>query len=205
MNRLFVLAASFAFALPASAATGFFDGLYFVTSLNGGGNVYNQVVTGVTPGPGAQQGHNLTSDGFNPTLGSLGTTYSTSDVLTVKGFEYKTYENESSDVTHGNLFWAVYEQGGSPGAFAQFTDNSNSSSGNYTWTVLSGTTSMLDGLAPGDYTLELYTESYTNGVDTAGNIFGFSSNPTVNFTVVPEPSIALLGGLGLLGLLRRRR
>jgi hypothetical protein len=29
--------------------------------------------------------------------------------------------------------------------------------------------------------------------------------PTLNFTVVPEPSTALLGGLGLLALLRRRR
>ncbi|MFN4806600.1 MAG: PEP-CTERM sorting domain-containing protein, partial [Akkermansiaceae bacterium] len=29
--------------------------------------------------------------------------------------------------------------------------------------------------------------------------------PTLNFTAVPEPSAALLGGLGFLALLRRRR
>ena len=59
--------------------------------------------------------------------------------------------------------------------------------------------------ATGNYTIELYTESYTNGNNTAGNIFGFSSNPTANFTVVPEPASAALGLLSMSLLLRRRR
>ena len=56
---------------------------------------------------------------------------------------------------------------------------------------------------------EIYTESYTNGVNTAGNIFGFTSgsNPTATFTVVPEPATwaLLAGGLATLMVFRRRR
>lgn len=47
----------------------------------------------------------------------------------------------------------------------------------------------------------LLLEGYDNGND-ATNFFGVIDNVVVT---VPEPSIALLGGLGLLGLLRRRR
>lgn len=34
---------------------------------------------------------------------------------------------------------------------------------------------------------------------------GFAPTLTIDYSVVPEPSVALLGGLGLLGFLRRRR
>lgn len=34
---------------------------------------------------------------------------------------------------------------------------------------------------------------------------GFSNANNINFVVVPEPSVALLGALGVLGLIRRRR
>ena len=44
-------------------------------------------------------------------------------------------------------------------------------------------------------------DAYTSEFATVG------SRPllTVEFTPIPEPSVALLGGLGLLGLMRRRR
>lgn len=53
----------------------------------------------------------------------------------------------------------------------------------------------------------MYTGALTPG--EISSIHGFGSTPTLNqlgsVVVIPEPSVALLGGLGLLGLLRRRR
>lgn len=185
-----------------NAATGFSNGrLYFVTSLNAGTIVYNQVMTGSTPGSGAETGHDLSSDTINPQFLSFGTVNLT-DVLTVKGFEYKTYENNSSDVTAGNLFYRVYTTGSPSGSFTRIQDTDNNDD---TWTVTNGTANLLSGLSVGNYTVEIYTESYTNGNNTAGNIFGFSSNPTATFTVVPEPTSAVLGLLGCALFLRRRR
>jgi hypothetical protein len=187
------------------AATGFNNGrLYFVTSLNGGLNVYNQVRSGTTPGTGAQTGHDPSNDGVNPAFSNFGT-LSVSDTLVVKGFEYRTYENDFSDVTHGNLFYRVFLTGSPTGAFTQITDSLNNDD---TWTRTDGTVNILSGLANGNYTIQLYTESYTNGVNTAGNIFGFTAgagNPTATFSVIPEPSAAALGLLGTTILLRRRR
>ena len=186
----------------SSAATGFNNGkLYFITSLNGGGNVFNQVRTGSTPGSGAQTGHDLSNDLTNPQFASFGT-LNLADVLLVKGFEYKTYENSGSDVTHGNLYYRVYTTGSPSGGFTQIQDSNNNDD---TWTRTNGTANLLNGLSPGNYTIEIYTESYTNGNNTAGNIFGFSSNPTATFTLIPEPASALLGLLGTGLLLRRRR
>jgi MYXO-CTERM domain-containing protein len=189
-------------------ATGFFGGLYFVTSLNGGPNVFNQITSGTTPGAGAATGHSLTSDGFNPQFGSFGT-FNLSDSLALKGFEYKTFNDNGSNVTFANLFYRIY-QGSPSGAFQQVQTNTPISNvgNNKTWQVTNGTTNLLNGLTPGNYTVQIYTESYTNAVNTAGNIFGFTAgagNPTATFTVVPEPSAALLGGLGALALMRRRR
>lgn len=191
--------------IASSAATGFNNGrLYFVTSLNGGSNIFNQITSGTTPGTGAETGHNLSPDFVNPVFSSFGT-LSLADTLVVKGFEYRTYENNSSDVTHGNLFYRVFPTGSPSGGFTQITDSLNNDD---LWTRTDGTANLLSGLSPGNYTIQLYTESYTNAVNSSGNIFGFTAgagNPTASFTLVPEPSAALLGSLGLMGLLRRRR
>jgi MYXO-CTERM domain-containing protein len=192
-------------ATSSMAATGFNNGrLYFITSFNGGSNIYNQVTSGTTPGAGAETGHNLSPDGVNPIFSSFGV-LTLGNTLVVKGFEYRTYENNFSDVTHGNLFYRVFPTGSPSGGFTQITDSLNNDD---LWTRTDGTANLLSGLTPGNYTIQIYTESYTNAVNSAGNIFGFTAgagNPTATFTLVPEPSAALLGGLGLLGLLRRRR
>jgi hypothetical protein len=189
-------------------ATGFFGNLYVITTLNAGGTVYNQVTSGTTPGVGAATGHSLSPDGVNPAFGSFGTLDLT-DVLSLKGFEYKTFNDNFSNVTHGNLFFRIYPTGSPSGTFAQVQTNSpvSVSGNNKTWSVTTGTTNLLSGLTPGNYTMQIYTESYTNAVNTAGNIFGFTAgnNPTATFTVIPEPTSAVLGLLGTVMLLRRRR
>lgn len=67
-----------------------------------------------------------------------------------------------------------------------------SQAGNTTWTFSSS--SVVSIQANGEP---------TGGLDTQGNKFTTANN--FDFYVVPEPSVALLGALGVLGLLRRRR
>lgn len=207
-TKSIVLLALFGGASLASAATGFFGNFYFVTSLNGGANVFNQITTGTTPGTGAATPHSLTPDGVNPQFGSFGTV-NIADVLSLKGFEYKTFNDNGSNVTHANLDYRIYPTGSPSGAYIFVQTNTPISNvgNNKTWQVTNGTTNLLAGLTPGNYTIEIYTESFTNGTNTAGNIFGFTSggNPTANFTVIPEPASAVLGLIGSVLLLRRRR
>jgi hypothetical protein len=197
-----------ALTTASQAATGFFSYLYVVTNLNGAGNVFNQVRTGSTPGTGAASGYDLTSDGVNPQFLNFGSLSSSSN-LTIKGFEYKTFNDNSSSVTFANLYYRIYPTGSPTGSFTQIQTNSpiSASGNNKTWQVTNGSANLLSGLSNGNYTMEIYTESYTNGVNTAGNIFGFSSNPTATFTVVPEPTtwVLLAGGLTTLMVYRRRR
>jgi hypothetical protein len=197
-----------ALTTASQAATGFFSYLYVVTNLNGAGNVFNQVRTGSTPGTGAASGYDLTSDGVNPQFLNFGSLSSSSN-LTIKGFEYKTFNDNSSSVTFANLYYRIYPTGSPTGSFTQIQTNSpiSASGNNKTWQVTNGSANLLNGLSNGNYTMEIYTESYTNGVNTAGNIFGFSANPTATFTVVPEPTtwVLLAGGLTTLMVYRRRR
>ena len=199
-----------ALTTAAQAATGFFSYLYVVTNLDGAGNVFNQVRTGTTPGTGAATGYNLAADGVNPQFLSFGSLSSSSN-LTIKGFEYKTFNDNSSSVTFANLYYRIFPTGSPTGSFTQIQTNTpiSASGNNKTWQVTNGSTNLLSGLSNGNYTMEIYTESYTNAVNTAGNIFGFASgtNPTATFTVVPEPETwaLLAGSLTILVIFRRRR
>jgi len=208
MKKVLLILLVASLAPITQAATGFFDGLYVITSLNGGSNIFHQAITGTTPGFGAASGHNLSSDLINPTFSSFGT-FDTSDTFTLKGFEYKTFNDNGSNVTHANLYYRVFPTGSPSGGFSNIqTSSPTSVSGNNkTWQVLSGTTNLLSFLLEDSDTIEIYTESYTNGVNTAGNIFGFQSgqNPTATFSVIPEPSRVLLLGAGMIGLTLRRR
>lgn len=49
------------------------------------------------------------------------------------------------------------------------------------------------------------TFSNSTGFAVASGDASFTDANTLNLVAIPEPSIALLGGLGLIGLLRRRR
>lgn len=86
-------------------------------------------------------------------------------------------------------------------------------SASFTWTPTSDTT--------GDFSVLLDSPSFTNAAMTVTNYtfdteevyFGFGTgdapvrfdNISITGTAIPEPSVALLGGLGLLALMRRRR
>lgn len=136
------------------------------------------------------------------------------------GGQGKSFKNGGSDVTAMALYYRVW-QGSPGGAFTAFNyafqiDNHGGTSGNQQWgSDVAGangsaffTSNLLNGLSAGDYSLEVYSQISTNGL-------GGATNPTVNnnggnnfiasFSVVPEPSRALLGIMGLVLLINRRR
>lgn len=134
------------------------------------------------------------------------------------GGQGKSYKNGSSDVTGMALYYRVW-QGSAGGAFTplNYAFQSNLvTPGDQQWgSDVAGangtaffTGNLLTGLSAGSYSLEVYSQISTNGQDGA-------SNPTVNnnggnnfiatFSVVPEPSRALLLILGLSLVFTRRR
>jgi hypothetical protein len=81
----------------------------------------------------------------------------------------------------------------------------------YIWTLFS-TSTAITAFDPSFFNIILAANNGTNGFSNAlgGGFFsvGLADSDTdlvLNFTPVPEPRAALLGGLGLLALLRRRR
>ncbi|MFC7339104.1 PEP-CTERM sorting domain-containing protein [Haloferula chungangensis] len=53
----------------------------------------------------------------------------------------------------------------------------------------------------------IFSNSSATSIDSTGGIMGveFTNANTLNFVTIPEPSVAILGALGMLGLVRRRR
>ncbi len=137
------------------------------------------------------------------------------------GGQQRSFENNSTVVTTNTIFWKVL------GAFTgvnlplQWTQGDVGAPVNLTtpgdkqWggdvqggnaaLVLSG--NVLVGLPAGNYTLEVYSEINTNAVNADGTIFNSNggNNFKASFSVIPEPTSAALGMMGLSLLLRRRR
>jgi autotransporter-associated beta strand protein len=83
------------------------------------------------------------------------------------------------------------------------------SSLNQSWTILT-TTGGITGFDEADFTVNVSANNGTSGFSNAlgGGSFSVSAdanNLFLNFNAIPEPSVVLLGGMGCLMLLRRRR
>ena len=143
-------------------------------------------------------------------------TFNLTDTLSLSQSQINTFKNSGGDVTGGEMQYRVYLTSGTPGSFsnssygfqsnAPFTNLAGSSvngDGDQAW----GNTSSINLLnltsGNGDYTLEVFFRATTNEGERYSNNGG--QNFKATFTVVPEPSAALLGGIGMLALLRRRR
>jgi fibronectin-binding autotransporter adhesin len=81
----------------------------------------------------------------------------------------------------------------------------------YSWTLFS-TDSLIDGFSTDKFTINTDVFNGTSGFsnDLGGGAFSIGradggTDLVLNFTAIPEPEAALLGGLGLLAMLRRRR
>jgi hypothetical protein len=148
----------------------------------------------------SQNGVALTS--FNVSIGNwdgstftvFGSTFSDSDKINGARTATDTFFNgkaihvllsTGTTIANSGTQWVVFARN----AVTNFPANVVPA-GNTTWTFSSS--SVVSILANGDP---------TGGLDTEGNKFTTANN----FDFVPEPSVALLGALGALGLIRRRR
>jgi MYXO-CTERM domain-containing protein len=199
--RLLLFAAAITLPVSSFAATGLFDQFVII---NTGSQTYYDI--GASTGNPDFQGSNLGT--FNPGTGST---------LSLGG-QGKSFKNDSSDVTGMQLLYRIW-QGTESGAFTPFSYAFQSNlgpPGDQQWgsdvagangTAFYTPGNLLSSLANGTYTLEVLSRITTNGVNTANpvNNDNGGANFEATFSVVPEPSRAMLGMLGLSGLLFRRR
>ncbi|WPJ94949.1 PEP-CTERM sorting domain-containing protein [Coraliomargarita algicola] len=184
MKTTYLLVGSLLAATSLNAATGFFG----TTSIIADGN---------------------TSD--VSTLTSFGN-ISNAATFEIQGFDLNTFEDNGSEITHMNMFWTI--DGFTNIHQIQLTPAPTKIGNDRNWVISSSTQDLvtnngLGTIAEGDYTFQAYFEGYTNGTNTAGNIFlnNGGSNYQATFTIVPEPGIyALIAGLlGLSFVALKRR
>jgi len=191
-------------ALHLSAQDAGIFGSYIGLNANGGGNVWY----------GAQEwGPDTagTPDFEGASLGDFDV--NGSDTLEISAFEVDTFKFGGGDVLSVDLFYRVYEQGGTPGSFNQinagFIADAPFASpagggfatgfGDQHWGVNppASIANLLAGTTAGTtYDVEVFFRATTNVGDRFSNDSG--NNFTASFTAIPEPSSVLL--LGISGL-----
>ncbi len=142
---------------------------------------------------------------YNPSAGGA---------LSLTGAEVLTFKNGNDDVAGASILYRVYSS--APPSFSNinagftadqpFSDAATtnySGAGDQKWSNGVGTTDLLAGLSAGSYLLEAYFQAETSTGLVFSNNAG--SNFIARFSVVPEPTSALLATVGALALLRRRR
>lgn len=156
----------FAFVSYSAQATGIFES-YAVLNINGGGNTY----------------YDLQATTGNPDFNGMDLgTFTNGQTLVFVGGENKTWKNGGGDVTGGRIHYRVYT--GTPsGSFSNVSFNwiQDLGNGDQKWGATTGTTNVLSGLPNGEYTLEVYTEAYTNEGTKYSNNGG--ANYKATFTV----------------------
>lgn len=194
---------------------------------NGGADAWYPLVSQANNGPGLFPGANLGT--FNIGIGQT---------LVLAGAEGLIYKNVNggTDVTGVTLDYRIYPTSGTPGPFllAQRDYTTGSGTGTGSVTDANGNVfspgsgyanqkwannpigssiplNLLSGLSNGTYTVEVFFQAATNGVNTGNPVFlnNGGLNYKAAFAVIPEPStLSLLAGPTLLGawfFVRRRR
>jgi len=175
---------------------------------NNFGNNYKATFS-VTPPP-AQSGiyrrYIVTSTG--PTTSLEGTAFNNSNLgsfqatgmFLLKGGQAKTWKNDPpDDITAARMFYRIYSQSGTPPAFTSLNLPWYSDSlPNQVWQDVSENISILTGLTPGNYYLEVYFEAdyNTNGTPAGTHVDNNGgSNYKGKFTLLcPTSSIPFAEG-----------
>ncbi len=162
------------------AQTAGFNNTFAILSINGGANAYYDLnaVTANTDFNGANLGT------FNPASNSL----------TLKGAEHNVWKCGGCDLTSSRLMYRIYT--GTPsGSFISmnvpYTSGFVNGCGgqDQMWSVTGNSVNVLSGLAPGTYTLEVYSEASvtcSGGTVYASN---FGNNYKATFTIGGSPVV----------------
>lgn len=125
------------------------------------------------------------------------------DSLTFKGGGVLTFKNGSDNITGATVFFSINGGVESSVGLVFNEDNVNGTGGDQRWYSDGSTIDLLAGLGNGTHSLAVRYESPFTWAGGSGTYNEGSF--TATFTTIPEPSAALLGGLGVICLLRRRR
>ncbi|MCB0243470.1 MAG: hypothetical protein KDI12_08680, partial [Anaerolineae bacterium] len=123
---------------------------------------------------------------------NLGTFTPGSAALLLSGGEVKTYKNNGTDVTSARLMYRVYPVGSPSGRFTPvnlpFAENLPNA-GDQRWAQTSAGIDLLGALGEGNYTLEVYFEASTNGVDSPATVYDSNggTNYSATFAIASTP------------------
>jgi len=151
-----------------------FNNTFIVLSLNGGANTYYDLNA------------NTPSADFNGA--NLGSFVSGSNNLVFKGAEHNVYKCYGADISSTRVYYRIYLT--SAGASGNFTSNNITYTSGFNngcggqdqkWDKLDYSTNLLSGLAPGNYSIQVYSDASTTLGDRYASNGGL--NYTASFTV----------------------
>ncbi len=179
------------------------------TSTFAGSGIFESYVI-VQANGGSANYYDLFASTGNPDFQGLNLgVFSCVNSLVIKGGQNKTYKNGTDDILNGYLHYRVYKNGTDPNLVG-FTsinlgfDINLNGSGDQQWTNAGVNTNILQGLADGTYTIEVYSSAdftYSGGSGTHyQNVGGANykatftvSNP-INITTQPLTPAAFCSG-----------